>query len=497
MIKKLFGNIDLSLFFITILVFLTIISIGIIFPANFSTFITAFQSFITLYFGWLFILIVAVCIIFMFWCGFSKYGNIKLGKDHETPEYSTLSWIAMLFSCGMGAGFIFWGAAEPIYHYMQPPYLFASATPESAIMAIQIAIFHWGLHGWALFGVTGLAIAYSCYRLDQPLTIGTALFGILGEKTRGKWGKIINFLSIFSTIFGTCTTLGVGIISIGFAIKFIFNIEIDATVTFGILLFLITTYLLTTIIGINRGMKFFSRLNIYLGSGLLFFIFVCGPTLFFFNLIINAVGAYLDNFIFMTFWSDPIYQGPWLGYWTIFYWSWCLSWIPSVGGFIAKISRGRTIREFVLAIMLVPTSFAILWFSIVGGAAIHAERTSIIPMWEAVQNEIGSGIFMLLTLYPFTTIISILVAINLTTFVVTSADAAAYYVSTIMSKGSLEPKTPIKIICAVFIGILSLFFILNGGIKALQTASIIAGFPFAFIMPLIIYSLIKMLRLQS
>lgn len=495
--NKMMGNMDHTLFWSTIILCATVLLIGIVFPEGFAATLNNLQAAISLNFGWLFLLVVAACIVVSAWLALGPHAHKKLGKDDDVPEYSTFSWISMLFSCGIGVGFIFWGVAEPMYHYMQPPYLASPASPESAIVAIQISALHWGIHGWALFVVAGLAIAYSSYRLGQPMTVATALYGLLGKNTEGPWGKLINFLAAFATIAGISTTLGMGILSINFAMTYLFGIEMTKGLTVLAMCVLIGMYIISAATGISRGIKILSNINVTLGFGLLVFVLVFGPTRYFMNLMTASVGAYLENFIFMTFWTDPVNESPWLGWWTVFYWAWWISWLPFVGGFVARISKGRTIREFVWGVILAPTAIAIIWFSVVGGAAIHAEMTGTVPMWAAIQNDIGSGIFVLLQAYPLGFAVSFIVFINLLTFIVSSADSAAFFVAMVMSKGELEPTTPMRIIWGIFIGSLAVILLITGGLKALQTASIVAAFPLAIVVPFIIVSLFKMLKSEN
>lgn len=478
------GKYDPKLFWGTLTLCSAITLWGIIAPENFSKAMTGSQGWISVNFGWFFMLTVSIFIVFLAYVAF-RWGDIPLGQDGDTPDFSFTSWIAMLFSCGIGIGFIFWGVAEPLYHYTSTPYLAASGTPAAAPVAMQISLLHWGIHGWACYAVAGLSIAYTTYRLKMPLSIANSLCGILGDKTGGLWGKLVDFLAAFATIAGIATTLGMGLMSIRFGIKHVFGADLGTTGLVVVMLFLIGGYTLSAVSGLNKGIKILSNINMVLAFLVLIFFLVAGPTVFLLNLIVDSVGEYFSNFIFMSFWTDPLAQasdGKWMGWWTIFYWCWWIAWAPFVGGFVARISKGRTIGEFIFGVILVPLIITIVWFNVVGGSALHAEMNGTLEMYKAIAADSGSGIFTLLTTYPLGSFVSVVVFFNLIIFLITSADSASFFVGMIISGGELEPSTPIKLIFGFLIGSITVVLLITGGLKALQTASIVAALPFAFVM---------------
>ncbi|GAB6143351.1 BCCT family transporter [Desulfocicer niacini] len=494
------GTYDPKLFWNTLILVSAITLWGILAPDNFSNAMNASQGWISVHFGWFFMLAVSFFMIFLLWVSMSRYGSIPLGQDGDLPDFTFTSWIAMLFSCGIGIGFIFWGIAEPLYHYMSPPYLAKGATPGAAPVAIQISILHWGIHGWACYAVAGLAIAYSTYRLKLPLSISNSLYGILGDKINGFWGKLVDFLAAFATIAGISTSLGMGLMSIKFGINHVFGADLGTTGLVVVMLFLIAGYTISAVSGLNKGIKYLSNINMILAFLVLIFFLFAGPTTFLLNLMVDSVGEYFSNFIFMSFWTDPMAQaseGKWLGWWTIFYWCWWIAWGPFVGGFVARISKGRTISEFVFGVVMVPLVITVVWFSVVGGSAIHAEINGTLEMYKAISADAGSGIFTLLTKYPLGSLVSFVVFFNLIIFLITSADSASFFVGMIISGGELEPSTPIKLIFGFLIGSITVVLLITGGLKSLQTASIVAALPFAFVMVGMVISTILMLKKEK
>lgn len=494
------GKFDKPLFWSTLILCSAITLWGIVTPDAFSKAMSASQGWISVNFGWFFMLSVSVFIVFLGWISVSRYGDIPLGQDGETPDFSFNSWIAMLFSCGIGIGFIFWGVAEPLYHYMAPPYLAEKATPEAVPVAMQISLLHWGIHGWACYAIAGLAIAYTTYRLKLPLSIANSLHGILGEKTGSFWGKFVDFLAAFATIAGIATSLGMGLMSIRFGINHVFGANLGTQGLVAVMLVLILGYTVSAVSGINRGIKYLSNINMVLAFCVLVFFLFAGPTRFLLNLMVDSVGEYFQHFIFMSFWTDPMAQaseGKWLGWWTVFYWSWWIAWGPFVGGFVARISKGRTIREFIFGVVFVPLVITFVWFNVVGGSALHAEFSGTLEMYKAISADAGSGIFTLLTQYPLGSLVSLVVFFNLIVFLVTSADSAAFFVAMIISGGELEPSTPIKLIFGFLIGSITVVLLITGGLKALQTASIVAALPFAFVMLGMVVSIFILLKKEN
>ena len=493
--KNRLGEMDPVLFWTTGAIILAAVVFGAVAPEQFDGMLSKMQQFITVNLNWYFILSVAIYLGICMFVAFSKYGSLKLGRPEDKPEFSYFAWIAMLFSCGVGVGYAFWAVGEPVMHYMNTPYLAPSQTPEAMPVAIQIGVMHWGLHAWAIFALVGLAIAFPAYRMGKPMNVSISLYGLFGDKIIGSpFSRFVEFLAAFATVAGVSTALGLGIISINAGIKHIFGTGLDTGGMVLFMIFLIGCYILSAVSGIERGIKNLSTLNVYVAFIWGGFILIMGPTTDLLNLMVQTTGSYINNFIFATFWTDFSAKSGWLGWWTVFYWIWWISWGPFCGGFVARISRGRTIREFLLGVALVPTLVALVWFSVVGGAAQFAEINGTAPMHEALKADMGSGIYVLLSSFSFGDIMGYVVFLNLLIFLITSADSASFFVAMQMARGSFEPTTLMKLIWGAFIGSLALVLLISGGLQALQKAAIIAGAPFSVIIFMMIFSLFKMLR---
>ena len=495
--KGILGQYDATLFWSTLVLCSFITAYGAFSPQAFEAMLLSIKGWISVNFGWMFLLTVVAFIVYLLWASMSRYGNIPLGKDGEAPEYTFFEWIAMLFSCGIGIGFIMWAIAEPLYHHASPPYGAVAGDPAAAPVGMQISLLHWGIHGWVCYAIAGLAIGYATYRLGRPLTVANSLYGLLGDKVDGAIGKVIDFLAAFATIAGIATSLGMGLMSIRFGINHLFGIELGTGGLVAVMLGLIAAYTVSAASGLNKGIRLLSKTNMYLAFVVLVFFFFFGPTLYQLNLMLESTGRYFQDFLFMSFFADATQsaaEGKWLGWWTIFYWAWWIAWGPFVGGFVARISKGRTIREYVVGVVLVPLVITIVWFNVIGGSALHAEIDGTLEMYKAISADVGSGIFTLLTIYPMGTLVAWVVFFNLIVFLVTSADSAAFFVAMIIGKGDLNPTVGQRLTWGGFIGAIAVVLLIAGGLKAVQTASIVAALPFAFVMIGMMVSTSKLLK---
>lgn len=498
-LSRALGSYDPVIFSVTAAVTLFAVIYGFVSPKSFDAVLSGIQSWITTKFSWFFILSVAIYLIIILGIAMSKYGTLKLGRETDVPEFSYFSWIAMLFSCGVGVGYAFWAVGEPIMHYMNTPYLAESGTPGARIIAIQIGIMHWGIHAWGIFALVGLAIAFPAYRMGKPMNVSISLYGLFGDKIIGSpLGRFVEILAAFATIAGVSTALGLGIISTNAGIAHIFGRGLGTTGQLIFMVILVTLYIMSAVSGIEKGIKNLSNLNVLMAFCWGAFILFNGPTTELLNLTVQTAGSYISNLVFASFWTDANgTKGQWLEWWTVFYWIWWISWGPFCGGFLARISKGRTVREFVVGVCVVPTLMAIVWFSIVGGASQHAQISGAADLVNALKADMGSGIYVLLSTYPLGTFMGIIVFINLVIFLVTSADSASFFVAMQMSGGETEPTTPMKLIWGMFIGSLALVLLGSGGLQALQKASIIAGAPLAIVIFMMAASLLKMLGKAS
>jgi glycine betaine transporter len=426
--------------------------------------------------------------------GLSKYGDIKLGKPDEEPEFSTRSWFAMLFSAGMGIGLVFWGVAEPVYHYASPPFG-AGESAESAVLAIRYAFFHWGLHPWALYALFGMMIAYFGFRRGMPQLPSSTLYPLIGKKgVEGPIGKIFDILAVFATLFGIATSLGLGAQQINSGLNSLFGLPNNNNVAVILVAIVTGAFILSAVTGLDKGIKILSNINISLGSILLILMIIVGPTVFIFNYLVQGIGGYFQNIFDMSFFTSPVKQNPWTGWWTIFYWAWWIAWTPFVGGFIARISRGRTIREFVTGTLFLPTIVSFVWMAVMGGSAIWLEQFGAGGIVGPVQNDIASAFFVTLTQFPLGNLMSLIATILIATFFITSADSGTFVMGMLTSHGTLNPSTKVKVTWGIAEGLVAAILLLAGGLNALQTASIAGAFPFMIIMIFSIFAFFKALQ---
>ncbi|MEC3882199.1 BCCT family transporter [Halobacillus sp. HZG1] len=454
------------------------------------------QGFLTEKFGWFYLLSATGFLIFVIFLVFSKYGNLKLGKPDDEPEYPYITWFAMLFSAGMGIGLVFWGSAEPLSHFHTPPIPGQEPMSEEAAQsAMKYTFFHWGLHPWAFYSVLALALAYFKFRKDAPGVISAALTPVLGEKrVKGPIGTLIDFIAVFATIFGVATSLGLGALQISSGLAFtIDGLEDTFTLQLTIIAIVTVLFMVSAMTGLNKGIKYLSNTNVVLAIGLMVFMLFAGPTNFIMDYFTTSFGSYIRDLPYMSFRMTPFAEdSSWVQNWTIFYWAWWISWAPFVGTFIARVSRGRTVREFILGVLLVPTIFGALWFSVFGGTAISLEFFNDVDIYSDV-SELGSevALFSMMENVPLGSIMSFVGLLLISTFFVTSADSATFVLGMQTTNGSLNPKNQVKFTWGIIQAGAAAVLLWQGGLGALQTAAIIAAFPFTFIMILICFSLFK------
>ncbi|WP_284140951.1 MULTISPECIES: BCCT family transporter [unclassified Virgibacillus] len=456
------------------------------------------QNFLVDKFGWFYLFCTTGFLLFAIFLIFSKYGNIKLGKPQDEPEYSYITWFAMLFSAGMGIGLVFWGAAEPLSHFHTPPFG-ESETNDAAKTALRYSFFHWGLHPWATYATIALALAYFKFRKQSAGVVSAVLEPLFGDRIKGAWGTLVDFIVVFATIFGVATSLGFGAIQISGGLSYVFGIDQSFLIQLIIILIVTVLYMASAMTGLNKGIKYLSNANIVLALVLMLFLLFLGPTNFIMNLFTTTFGSYLQNLPSMSLRMTPFNEenATWIKDWTIFYWAWWIAWAPFVGTFIARVSRGRTVREFILGVLLVPTIFGALWFSIFGGSAISLEFFQDANIIKDV-HELGTetALFAVLENFPFGTVMSMIAILLISTFFITSADSATFVLGMQTTGGSLYPPNRVKFIWGIIQSSAAAILLWQGGLGALQTASIIAAFPFAFIMILVVFSLIKSFRLE-
>lgn len=456
------------------------------------------QAFLSERFGWFYLISASVILLFTIYLAFSKYGNIKLGKDDDEPDYSTFSWLSMLFSAGMGIGLVFWGIAEPVSHYFVPP-VGEGETVEAAANALQFTIFHWGFHPWAIYALIGLTLAYFKFRKGAPGTISATFYPLIGDRINGPIGKTIDVLAVLATVFGVATSLGFGAIQINGGLSYLNGNITNGFLTQLLIIIGVTIlFMLSSISGLGRGIKWLSNANIIMAILLLVFFLFAGPTTYLLNLFTTTFGSYLQYLPQMSFRMDPFNEenSAWIQDWTIFYWAWWISWSPFVGTFIARVSKGRTIREFIIGVLAVPTVFCALWFTVFGGTGIHSEMFGSGGIWEAMGQGENTEIALFATLgqLPLSTILTVFAIILIGTFFITSADSATFVLGMQTTNGMLNPPMKIKLTWGIIQSAAATVLLWAGGLSALQTAAIISAFPFVIILLSMMISVHKGLK---
>lgn len=447
----------------------------------------------TTYGGWLFILAVNIFIGFCIYIASSKFGNIRLGGKDAKPEFTMFGWFAMLFSAGMGIGLLFFSVAEPIMHYSNPP-IPVQDKVEAAKNAMNFTYLHYGFHAWAIYAVVGLALAFFTFNKKLPLTIRSAFYPILGERIYGPIGHIIDIVAVVATLFGLATSLGLGSQQVASGLNHLFNIP-DGQTTQIVLIGLITLAATTSVVlGLDKGVRILSELNMKLGILLLTLMLILGPTIYLLDGWIQNMGTYLQRVISLGTWTETYSSTHWQNSWTVFYWAWWISWSPFVGMFIARVSKGRTIREFIIGVLLVPSVLTFLWLSVFGGSALYLELNGLSNISDAVNANISTALFVMFGSYPLSFITSLLGIILVSSFFVTSSDSGSLVIDSITAGGKLDAPVGQRIFWAVSEGAAAATLLVGGGLAALQTASIIAGLPFTILLLCMCVSLYKGLK---
>jgi len=456
------------------------------------------QDTFTTYAGWLYIVAVAFFLVFAVWLLFGRFGHIRLGKDDERPEFSYLTWLAMLFSAGMGIGLVFFSVAEPMMHFANEdlPGGSAAGSVDRAKEAMRLTFFHWGLHAWAIYAVVALALAYFGFRHDLPLTIRSALYPLIGDRIHGPIGNTVDILAVFGTLFGLATSLGFGVTQINAGLEYLGLMEVSTGNQVLLIAGITLAATVSVVTGLGNGIRRLSELNMIAAGLLLLFVFVAGPTLFLLRSYVQGVGDYASNLIHMTFNTDAFIGLEWQKAWTMFYWAWWISWSPFVGMFIARVSRGRTIREFVTGVLFIPSVVTFLWLTIFGNTALHIDLFGSGGISQAVQESIPTALYVMLDELPISAVTATLATIVIAIFFVTSSDSGSLVIDIITSGGHPDPPIPQRVFWAVTEGAVAAVLLYSGGLQALQTAAITTALPFCLVLLVICYGLTKGLRAE-
>ena len=471
--------IDRQVFVPSATILLILVGFSAMAPESAGGLFQTIQNTIITYASWYYVLVVAVILVTVTAVTFSRFGDIKLGPDHSEPDYSFLSWFAMLFSAGMGIGLMFFGVAEPVMHFLNPP-LGDGGTPAAAAQAMELTFFHWGIHAWSMYAIVALILAYFAYRHDLPLTLRSSLYPLIGDRIYGPIGALIDIFAVLGTVCGVATSLGLGVLQINSGLAYLFDVPVSSTVQ--IILVVVTTILATisVVLGLDVGIKRLSELNIFLAIALLLGVLLIGPTVYLLQAFVQNTGSYLSELVTKTFNLYTYNPTDWIGGWTIFYWGWWLSWAPFVGLFIARISRGRTIREFVLGAMLGPTLFTLFWMTVFGNSGIDLIlNQGVTSLGAAVQADSSVALFKFFENFPMSEVLSFIAVIMVMVFFVTSADSGALVVNMLCAYGEDDTPAIQRSIWTVFIGLIAIVLLLAGGLGSLQTAAIASALPFS------------------
>ncbi|MEC5214241.1 choline/glycine/proline betaine transport protein [Polaromonas sp. CG_9.5] len=463
-----------------------------LFPQRADLFFSGAQSWVVSHFDWFYASAVTVFLVFLVMVASSRFGNIKLGPDDAEPEFNFLSWTAMLFAAGMGIGLMYFGVGEPLQHYLKPPTQIGG-TPAAAKEALQVTFFHWGFHAWAVYGTMGLVLAYFGFRYNLPLTLRSGLYPLLKERINGPIGHSVDAFALVGTIAGIATTLGYGALQLAAGLNKVGGWDTTTNVfRIGIIVVVVLLAGISAVSGLDKGVRRLSEFNLSLSFLLLGFVIIAGPTVYLFQALSENIGGYLSNLVNMslrTFVYEPTRDEGWFGGWTILYWAWWISWSPFVGMFIARISRGRTIRQFIIGVLLVPTAFNLLWMTAFGNGAIWIDTHVAQGALAQTVGNVDALLFRFFDFLPLTTTVSWLAILLIGVFFVTSADSGAFVVDAIASRGN--PRSPVwqRLFWAAVLGVTATVLLLAGGLGALQALTLVTALPVAVIMLALCYGL--------
>ncbi len=472
---------------------LAVVLWGVIAPDALDAVFDAALAVITRDFGWLYLWVVLGLVVFALVLAFSRYGDLKLGGEDDEPEFSIGSWFAMLFAAGMGIGLVFWGVAEPISHYGTPPPGIAARTPEAANAAMRYSFFHWGLHPWAVYSIVALSIAFFQFRKGGSALVSTAVQALPWAPLR-RLGPVVNVLAVIATAFGVAASLGMGALQINSGLHALLGLPVGEAQQVGIIVVTTALFLVSAVSGVTKGIKWLSNVNLTLAALLALVVFVVGPTVVIIDAFTSTLGTYVSELVRMSLRMTPFRDSTWVGGWTIFYWAWWVSWSPFVGLFIARVSRGRSIREFILGTMLAPSLAAFVWFSVFGGTALHLEITQGVPVADAVRADVSTALFAMFKALPMTALLSGVATVLVLLFFITSGDSATLVLGMMSTGGEENPPARVKIAWGLLISGIAISLLLAGGLEAVQTATIVFALPFAVVIVLMAVALWRGVR---
>ncbi|MCV2355974.1 BCCT family transporter [Paucibacter sp. B2R-40] len=478
---------------ISIFIIGLVVAWGLLAQAEMGAFFNGALKQLTRNFGWLYLWVVLGLVLCCLTLAFGRYGQLRLGGDDDKPEFSRAAWFAMLFSAGMGIGLVFYGVAEPVSHFLKPPPGITPESAEAANAAMRYSFFHWGLHPWAVYSVVGLAIGFFQFRRGRP-----ALISSVTDELPWAWAKalgpVINVLAVVATAFGVAASLGVGALQINAGLARLFGLPIGLHVQLIIIAVTTVLFLASALSGLGRGVKWLSSGNLVLAAALALTVFVLGPSVAIIDAFTNNLGGYFSEFVRMSLRMTPFRDSSWVSDWTVFYWAWWISWSPFVGVFIARVSRGRSIKEFILGTMLAPTLAACLWFSVFGGTALHLQIFEGVPIGAAVQADVSTALFSMFDALPLGGLMSLAATVLVVVFFITSGDSATLVLSVMSSGGKDKPHAASKLMWGLLVAAIAASLISVGGVSALQTATIVFALPFTLVLVLLAIALWRGVR---
>ena len=481
-----------NVFWISLVIASAFVVWGVIAPVQLGELMDQTKAFFLDSFGWFYQLAASFFLLFALFLIFSKYGKIKLGADDDKPDFSRATWFAMLFSAGMGIGLLFFGVSEPISHFANPP-IGEGGTPEAAKIALRYTYMHWGFHAWAIYSTIAVVLAYYKFRKGKPGLMSVTLSPLLGDRSKGAIGTTVDVVAVFATIFGVAASLGLGAAQINGGLNYVAGIPNNFTIQLIIIAIVTVLFLLSASTGLQRGIKYLSNANLVLAVILLFGFLILSPTGFVLDLFTTTLGSYVQNLPSMGLRLTPFNeeQANWIKGWTIFYWAWWIAWAPFVGTFIARVSKGRTVREFMIAVLVIPTIVCAFWFAVFGGTAIYFEYFE----GAAISSQaLETALFYVYDLLPFSGLLVIVTLLLITTFFVTSADSATFVLGMQTAKGDLNPPNVVKIVWGLFLSASAVVLMLSGGLSAMQTAIIVSAFPLTFVLIAMSFAILKDFR---
>jgi len=485
-------------FLVSVAVVLGLVVLGAAAPAAFERWASAALARVTANFGWFYLLSVFGFVVILVYLGFSKYAGIRLGSADSEPQFSFVSWVSMLLAAGFGVGLVFYGVAEPMLHYLKPPYgALPGSTKESARLAIQYTFFNWGVSQWAAFSIVGLVIAFYQFRRKKPGLVSTVLEPLTRRLPgSAQIGGALDVFAVVATVIGVATSLGLGVLQINGGLSFLPGLPQSLPWQAAILGVMVLAFMASTASGLERGIKILSNVNLALAAALMGFVLLAGPTLAILRTIVQGVGDYLQNFVAMSLRAEPFGGSDWANDWTVFYWAWVIAWSPFVGTFVARISRGRTIREYVFGVLVMPPLLACLWMGVFGGTGLHLELTRNVGLAAAVDTGITTALFRLFELLPLSGLTSVLGIVLILIFLVTSADSASYILAQMTDRGSTQPPLAKRLAWGALIAAICLTLLATGGLRGLQAAAILAALPFTFILYAMLFALLRALAAE-